>query len=372
MKRFPRHTFVAAGVAAVLVGAAFVARGVSQHLPPAPAAHQPALTIAADTARREDWPLRLAANGSVAAWQEAIVGAEASGLRLVDVRVNVGDVVRRGQVLATFDAQTTQAELARLDAAAAEAEAAAAEAAANADRARSLAATGALSDQQIQHYLTAEQTARSRAVAQRAAAKVQRVKLAQTQVLAPDDGVISARSATVGAVVPAGQELFRLIRGGRIEWRAEVTSADLGRLPANTIARLTAPDGSTATGRVRKVAPTVDAGTRSGIVYVDLEPSPSLKAGMFATGEFELGRSAALTVPQSALVVRDGFSHLFVVQADGRARELKVRTGRRQGERVEVLGGIEPGTRFVHSGAGFLSDGDLVKEAAARPATPLL
>src|SRR5262249_52519960 len=160
-------------------------------------------------------------------WQEAIVGAEANGLRIAAVHVNVGDVVRKGQVLATFAPETVQAELAQIRAGVAEAEAAAADAIANAERAKSLAASGALAEQQINQYLTSAQTAQARLEAQRAAAKVHQVRLAQTQVLAPDDGVISARSATQGAVVPSGTELFRLIRGGRLEWRAEVTSTEL-------------------------------------------------------------------------------------------------------------------------------------------------
>jgi RND family efflux transporter MFP subunit len=367
-----KRTLIAATVAVALVSAALIARGVSAPTAAKAAIAKPALTVTADTARHEMLPLRFAANGTVAAWQEASVGAEANGLRLESVRVNVGDRVRRGQVLASFAPETTQAELARLDAAVGEAEASAAEAAANADRARSLAASGALSAQQIQQYVTAEQTAAARLVAQRAALRAQRLRLSQTQVLAPDDGVISARSATVGAVVPAGQELFRLIRGGRLEWRAELTSSELVHLPIGASASLIAPDGTRVDGRVRMVAPTVDAQTRYGLVYVDLAASPALKAGMFAKGEFELGNSGAVTVPQRALVVRDGHTWLFALQSDGRVRQLKVQTGRRAGDRVEVLAGVEAGTRFVAGGAGFLNDGDLVKETTARAATPLM
>jgi RND family efflux transporter MFP subunit len=367
-----KRTLIAATVSVALAGAVVIARGVSAPSAPAKGPAKPALTVTADAPRHEQLPLALAANGNVAAWQEASVGAEAHNLRLATVHVNVGDVVRRGQVLATFAPQTTQAELARLDAAAAEAQAGAAEAAANAERARSLQATGALSAQQIQQYLTAEQTAAARVVAQRAAVQAQKLKLAQTQVLAPDDGVISARSATVGAVVPAGHELFRLIRGGRLEWRAELTSAELVQLPVGSTAKVIAADGSIVAGRVRMVAPTVDPQTRLGLVYVDLDASPRLKAGMYAKGTFELGGSAALTVPQRALVVRDGHSYLFALQADGRVRQLKVQTGRRVGDRVELLDGVETGTRFVAAGAGFLNDGDVVKESAARSATPLM
>jgi HlyD family secretion protein len=371
-----RHTALALAVAAALAGAAFYARSVSSPGPVEDATPHAALTVLAETPTRQELPAQLLANGSVAAWHEASIGSESNGLRLSAVHVDIGDLVRKGQLLATFDARTVEAELAQIDAALAEAEAAAADAAAHAARARGVQGTGAMSDQQVQQLLTAEQTARARVQAQHAARQAQRLRLERTRVLAPDDGVISARVATLGAVLPAGQELFRLVRGGRLEWRAELTSADLARVVPGTAARLTAPDGTRIEGRVRSVAPTVDPHTRHGIAYVDIA-SPvartgSLKAGMFAAGEFELGRSAGLTVPQAAIVMRDGFTHLFALQPDGRVRQLKVTTGRRVGGRVEVTQGVEPGTRFVTDGASFLDDGDHVKEVASRPAATLL
>mgnify|MGYP002133770402 CR=1 FL=1 len=129
----------------------------------------------------------------------------------------------------------TQLQHALQSAALAEAEATLAEAAANAERAAGLQDTGALSASQIQQYATAALTARARVAAQRAAVQSQQLRLKQTQVLAPDDGIVSARSATVGAVVGSGQELFRLIRGGRLEWRAELPSADLARVRVPTL-----------------------------------------------------------------------------------------------------------------------------------------
>jgi len=193
-------------------------------------AAKPALSVSVVQPQMAELAITVAASGSIAAWQEASVGAEVHGLRLTEVQVNVGDRVRRGQVLATFSNDTVQADLAQIRAAVAEADAVLADAQANAARARELQATGALSAQQINQFLTAERTAEARVAAQRAALQAQELRLRQTRVLAPDDGVISARSATVGAVVPAGMELFRLIRGGRLEWRAEVAAADLARL----------------------------------------------------------------------------------------------------------------------------------------------
>ena len=325
---------------------------------------RPALTVQTAPPQRTAMTQRLAANGNVAAWQEASIGAESNGLRLTDVRVNVGDSVKAGQVLATFAAEMVQADVAQARASLLEAKAHAAEAASNAERARTLQASGALSAQQIEQYTTAAQAAQARVEAAQALLQAQQLRLQHTQVRAPDHGVISARSATVGAVVGAGTELFRMVRKGRLEWRAEVTATELGRLRPGTAAQVTAASGASVQGQLRMVAPTVDPQTRNALVYVDLPAHPDLRAGMFARGEFLLGQSDALTVPQEALVVREGFTYLFVLGADQRVQRLKVQPGRRAGERVEILSGLDAGAPVVVRGAGFLNDGDLVRVAS--------
>ena len=325
---------------------------------------RPALTVQTAPPQRTAMTQRLAANGNVAAWQEASIGAESNGLRLTEVRVNVGDSVKAGQVLATFAAEMVQADVAQARASLLEAKAHAAEAASNAERARTLQASGALSAQQIEQYTTAAQAAQARVEAAQALLQAQQLRLQHTQVRAPDHGVISARSATVGAVVGAGTELFRMVRKGRLEWRAEVTATELGRLRPGTAAQVTAASGASVQGQLRMVAPTVDPQTRNALVYVDLPAHPDLRAGMFARGEFLLGQSDALTVPQDALVVREGFTYLFVLGADQRVQRLKVQPGRRAGERVEILSGLDAGAPVVVRGAGFLNDGDLVRVAS--------
>ena len=352
---------------------------------------RPALVVNTVKPMRAEFADTLSANGSIAAWQEAIVGAEISGLRIAEVRADVGDVVRRGQVLVVFNSDTVradvaqaQAELANAQAALAEAraglgetQAGAAEAQANADRARAVESSGALSAQQINQYLTAAQTAQARlqssqARVQSAQARVQsgqaqvqsqQLRLKMTQVLAPDDGVIAARSATVGAVVPAGQELFRLVRKNRLEWRAEVTSSELARIRPRQAVKVLPASGAPISGTVRMIGPVIDAQTRNALVYVDLPANSAARAGMFAKGEFQLGSSAALTVPQQAVVVRDGFAYVFRVNAD-RVAQLKVRTGRRLADRIEILEGLSADAVRVGAGAAFLNDGDLVQVAA--------
>ena len=333
---------------------------------------KPALTVSTVRPQTASMPIRLAANGNIAAWQEAIVGSESNGLRLAEVHVNVGDQVRAGQVLATFANESVAADVAQARAGLIEAEANAAEAAANAARARTLQSTGALSEAQINQYLTMEQTAKAKVEAAKATLAAQQLRMKHVQVIAPDSGIISARAATVGSVVPAGTELFRMIRRGRLEWRAEVTSSELGRIKAGTPASIVAVNGAEIKGKVRMVGPTVDPQNRAALVYVDLtspnENTPPAKAGMFARGEFDLGTSSALTVPQQAAVLRDGFNYVFRVTPENRVQQVKVKTGRRIGDRVEVLEGLKADANIVVSGAGFLNDGDLVRLAGEGPA----
>lgn len=336
------------------------------------AAVKPALTVTVTTLQAANWPRHVEANGSITAWQEAVIGAEAAGLRLTEVRVNVGDVVKRGQVLAELQRDTVQADLAATRANLAEAQAMQADAHANADRARQLQPTGVMSAQQIQQYLTSEQAAKARTDSLRSMMAVQELRLVQTRVLAPDDGVISARNATVGAVVQPGLELFRLIRQNRLEWRAEVPQTDVGRLKPGMPATLTLAGGGVVRGKVRVVAPTVNAATRNGLVYVDLlrnegaNAGPLPRAGMFATGSFDVGQAAAQTLPQSAVQLRDGFSYVFTVGPQSKLTQVKVNVGRRQGDRIEILDGLSPGAKVVTSGGSFLADGDTVRVVEAQ------
>jgi HlyD family secretion protein len=332
-----------------------------------------ALTVTVAMPQAVAWPSTVPASGNVAAWQEALVGSEIGGLRISEVLVNVGDVVKKGQVLARISATGVTADVAAQKAAVAEAQANTNEAQANAERARALQASGAISAQQILQFDTAAKSAVARLESAKARLEVEQVRLAQTRIVAPDAGVITARTATVGQVTQPGQELFRLIRQNRLEWRAEVTANEALNLRTGQAAVITAPNGTQLQGKVRIVAPTVDTNTRNTLVYVDLPTANNpLKAGMFTKGVFELAKTDALTIPQQALVLRDGFSYVFTVAPDNKVAQVKVVPGRRVGERVEIVQGLRGEQRVVASGAAFLADGDTVRVVtqAAPAATP--
>lgn len=327
----------------------------------APAAARPALSVTTVLPRALDWPQTLTVGGNVAAWQEAIIGSELANQRIVEVRAGVGDLVRRGQVLARIAPETVDSEFAETRAGVAEAAAALAEARAHLERSRQLRDKGFFSAQQLTQAEAAAETAAARVAAARARQETAGLRKSRAEILAQDAGIISARGATVGATAQPGQELFRLIRGARLEWRAEVAAADLSRLRPGLTATVITPAGERLPGRVRVLAPTVDPRSHTALIYVDLpaDAARHISAGMFARGEFDLGASSALTVPQSALLLREGFAYVFRVE-DGKVRQIKVSPGRRVEDRVEVSG-LDPTARVVASGVGFLADGDAVR-----------
>lgn len=312
----------------------------------------PALTVTATNPRRVIWPVTLTASGSIEPWQEASVGAQVGGYAIIELPVNVGDRVHRGQLLARLDPALLRAEgdqlLADND-----------QAQANRQRALDLQKDGAISDQEVLQAITAARVAAARLAANR-------LRLRYTAVVAPDNGTISSRTASLGAVTPAGQELFRLIRGNRLEWRGQMTAAQLAKIGRGQVVTLTLPDGSPAEARVREIAPGLDARSRLGIVYADVVQGSRARAGMYANGEVVLAEKTALVVPAESIVIRDGRS--YVARLSNRSQPPVVAlqavvAGRRMGSEVEILSGLDEGASIVQAGAGFLSDGDAVRVA---------
>lgn len=349
-----------------VLSVALVAVGGCKKKDAAPVAPKPVMAVQAISPQPHDWPQKLVASGNVQPWQEAVVGAEVGGARLLDVKVNVGDIVHKGDVLARLDPATLRAQAAQQEAEVAQAEAQVAKARADAKRAELLDQTGSISQQDIEQYRTAAATAEAQLQLARAQNEVSALQLRYAQVVAPDDGVISSRTATVGSVVAAGTELFRLIRGQRLEWRAEVPGDQLGDLKPGMRADLRRPgDGAAVHGTIRKLAPTVDLQSRNALVYVDLPKDAGLTAGQFVEGAFETGAHQILSVPESAIVLRDGHSYVMTLDDQHIVHQLKVTTGTRNGDLIAVSGELTTKTRIVKSGGSFIGDGDLVSVDAS-------
>lgn len=320
----------------------------------------PALTVSLAMPAQRYWPETVPASGWLKPWQEAIIASEASGLRIIDLPVDVGAIVKKGQVLARLSQDSVLASLRKQEAAVKTAQASLAKARANAERARKLRSSGALSDEKIAEYLADEQTAAASLESEEAALDGEKIKLGQTVITAADDGLVTSRSAELGAVISTGTELFRLVRQQRVEWQAEVSARYLPRISEGLSARIKGPDDRPILGRVRLVGPSVSTNTGRTIVYVALPADLNPRVGLYLAGSIELQTTPALTVPETALIFRDGINYVFATNEDRRARRIRVETGRRSNGEVEILSGISPSSRIVTSGGPFLSDNALV------------
>ena len=302
-------------------------------------------------------------DGSVAAWQELVVGAEAGGLRVKEILAEEGDQVRRGQVLVRLDTAVLAAQASQAEAAVAEAEAASEIAHLDLDRATELSRGGIATRQAVEQRQAAARQAAARLASARARRDEAAARLAQARILAPADGVVSRRTVQLGAVAATGEEMFRIIRDGRLELYARVPELDLGAVrPGQSVRVLHGRREIQAT--VRAVAPTVAPETRLGVVHVALPPGSGLLPGMFARAEVRSDAGQALAIPQSALVFHEGTAAAFVLGEDGRVSLRRLTTGTHRHGLVEVAAGLRAGELVATSGAGFLADGDHIRAVA--------
>lgn len=329
------------------------------------------ITVTGVVATSKQWARTLKASGPIMAWQEAIIGTELSGRRLIELRVNVGDRVEKGEALARFDTQTLKAQEAELVALLAQAKATEAQAESDRARAARLRVAKAMSEQETDTAETREKIAKAQTTAAQARLDAVRLQIAQALIVAPTAGVVSSRTATLGAVGAPGGELFRIIVDDRLEWRGALTARQLRSVAPGQEVVLTLPDGSRATGRVRQISPALDS-LRMAIVYADVDGAGLARAGMYADGAIMLAAAPAVVVPAASVVIRDGRGYVFKLPDRGdKVAQLPVVTGRRQSDEVEILRGVEAGETVVCLGAGFLDDGDLVRRASTEVATEL-
>jgi RND family efflux transporter MFP subunit len=253
--------------------------------------------------REDRWARTLAAHGSVIPWQEAIISAQVQGLRVAEVKVSIGDRVRQGDVLVTLD---------------------------------NFARTG--DETPSQHSV-------------------------QGRVVAPDDGIISAANANVGSLSQSGVELFRLIRRGRLEWRADLTAEELMLLRRGMGVEVAVGEGRVIKGAVRAISPSVNPQTRYGYALVTLPDSAGIVAGIFARGIFDVsgGKQALQSLPQSAVMQRGSMTYVLVVGPDNHVQERAVTTGQRNGDRIQIRQGLKGHEAVVESGGAFLTEGDVVQ-----------
>ncbi|PXW59872.1 efflux RND transporter periplasmic adaptor subunit [Methylobacterium sp. B4] len=355
---------------------------------PDPATLLPAVSVV--PAERREIVERAIVTGTLVPRDEILVAPEVEGLRIVELAAEEGDRVERGAVLARLSlemietqeaanlAATARAEAAIVQAKSqiVQAEAAQVEARQALERAQALVKTGNATAVTLEQRVSAAQGAEGRldaaraglalAEADRATARAQgreiALRRARTAIRAPEAGIVSRRTARVGATASAvGEPLFRLIARGEIELEGEVPETALPRLRAGAPARLETEDGRVIPGAVRRVYPEVERATRLGKVRIRLEPDPALHIGAFARGRVEVARRTGVAVPLAAvLYAADGSASVLAV-AEGRVAARRVETGLSAEGFTEIRSGIAAGESVVARAGSFLRDGDRVR-----------
>ncbi|WP_267554319.1 efflux RND transporter periplasmic adaptor subunit [Rhizobium rhizogenes] len=339
----------------------FVAYGVNSSVAQQSSTAAPAaLTVELVKPLVQQWPQTVPASGWLAPWQEAIISSETGGLKIASIAVDIGSKVRRGELLAELASESVLVDLHKQEAAVATAEANLDEANANVDRAHKLSGTGALSDQTTTQYLITQRTAAASVASEKAALEGEKIKLQQTRIIAPDDGIISSRSATLGAVVSSGTEMFRIIRQDRVEWQAEVPAQFLNSVREGQTVHIELANSSRLSGVVRLISPTVAKETGRALVYVSLKDAAA-QSGQFATGSFDIAVTKSIALPQTSVIQRDGMSYVFVMTDTTHVERKSVSIGRRQGDLIEIASGIDAEANVVKAGGAFLADGATVK-----------
>lgn len=317
------------------------------------------LTVSAAAVQKKSFQHAVVASGPVSAWEEMQLGVEVSGLRITSLRVDVGQVVEKGQVLLELDGRMLRSELSSAQAALNESKVNAELTQANLRRGQALAQSQMISQSALDELRANVSSAQARQATARAQADSAQLRYDFATLRAPASGVISKRMVQPGQVVSAGTELLRMIRDGRLEWRADLSEEQLSRVNVGSRVILSSRSGSVE-GVVRAVSPGVDSETRTGTVYVDLPHPGMLQAGSFVEGRIETESSPALVLPSGAIVQRDGFAVVFALDGN-KVRRVRVQTGASVDGYTEIVSGVDEGDRVVLEGAGFMGDGDIVK-----------
>lgn len=321
---------------------------------------QPSLTVLTAAPKVEEWDESVTVNGIIEAWQYGTVSTEVGGLKLTKLYADVGDLVSKGQLLAEFDQQQVNIDYAIAKANLDSAEAELAFSTSVAERTDSLISTGTLSNEEIQKNQTDKNKAKASFDVAKSQLDLQIFRLERSKIVAQEDAIISERMAEIGKVYSVGEAMFRTIRQAKLEWRANVPERQLAFIEVGQSAKVMLPDGNVINGVVRQISPVVDQDTLTAVVYVALGETSKLKAGSFSQGRIHIGLSRALTVPESSIIYSDGFSYVYTVDSQHIVSRIKVKTGRRNNGRVEVVDGLLADANIIVDGSAFLVPGDKV------------
>ena len=302
-------------------------------------------------------------SGDVAPWQESIIGSELSGVRVDEILVDVGQLVDKGQVLAILSSETILADLNIAKAEVLEAEANLNQAKENADRARSLDKTNALSVQQMNQYLTVEAIAKAKLESAIANLGLQKVRMEQTKIKAPDSGIVSDRRVAIGNIVSSG-EMFKIISQEKLQWKPQVSVEKLDSIYKGQVILINAKKGKVIKAKVSEISPKVNIETRKATIIVDLTKDlhkGMIHTGMFLNGVINVGKKKALMIDKDALIIKDNNHYVFTIDDKNSVKRTEIEIGIKEDGLVDILSGLSLKDKIVKNPPTDLIDGEIVK-----------
>ncbi|MCX6966178.1 MAG: efflux RND transporter periplasmic adaptor subunit [Verrucomicrobia bacterium] len=282
--------------------------------------------------------------GSVRAKLHSVIEAKSTG-RIEQFLVAPGQRVKQGEVLVKLDVREIQAKLDQARAVRDQSEN-------NLKRYTALLANKVTPQAEFDNVQSANRVAK-------AALAEAETNLGYMTITAPFDGVITRKSADVGDLATPGKALLEIQDPASLRFEADVPEGIIGSAEAG--AGMTVRTGTLEmTGTVSEIAPVADAQSRTFLVKLDLPQTPGLRTGQFGRVAVPVSQTSVLRIPVSAVVQRGQMEIVFVIQ-NGRAQLRLVKTGKRFGNEVELVSGIEAKEVVAVDNAAKLADGQRVE-----------
>ncbi len=303
--------------------------------------------------------------GTIEARHALPIGNSGDTQRITAVYVQVGDHVRRGQLLAKLDDSVLAPQVAQLTAALEQARAQAALSAAEYRRGVAVGPSGGLSAQDIEKLKATSIMDAANIKVVSAQLAVMRAKLALTRIIAPVDGIVLTRNAEVGQIAASGgPALFDLEDSGQVEMIGQVAEQDLADLKVGQSAAVSLIGNPRPyAGRIWLLGAVIDPQTRLGEVRIALPPDPALRPGAFARSTVTLARAERPVLPETAVMADSAGSYVYVVGRNGQVQRRTVTVGSVTPAGVVITQGLSGRERVVAMDGGFLHSGEKVTAA---------
>ncbi len=374
--------------AALIIGISLLAAGCGQKIEPGTTDGQSKTTVKAKVALADiaQHPFIYRAVGTVEARTASTLSSKLMGT-VTSVKVRVGDIVKKGDILVTIDDEQVVAGLHQAQAALDEArrgldaarsayeaaKAGASLASTTYKRYQQLMKEDSVSKQEFDEVAARYRQATSALSQAAAMVKAARFRIQQAEaglaaaqarnrdvtVRAPYDGIVAAKMVDVGDLASPGTPFVKLEKIGDFEVRVAVPEEYGRQVRVGQQLTVHIPSlGLTGlTGKVRTISPAADQATRTFTAKITLPPEKHIKSGLFARVDIPVGEAGLLTLPRTALIKYGQLTGFYLVDDKQIARFRLVRTGRTLGERVEIVSGLKTGDRYVVKPPEKLEDG---------------